>query len=340
MNFQSIKDMFNKNKSKHRYLSCEYIQHGFNADYEDIKMCCMNTHEGGGRQILIPNYYGEKIDWDKFFAEKREMRELNKRGITLDRCKGCFFLKEREWDDEDYISFMVFNHWTRCNCKCNYCFTSENFEEFAKRPNYPIFEQIKELADRKQLRPGGEVGFGGGEPAILDEFEPLVNLLIDAGMDNIRVHSSGVKFSPAIARGISEGILNVVISPDAGTAETYKKIKNVPLFDKVWENVRRYAQAETKEKGLARTKYIIVPGYNDTFEEFEKWFELTVDAGVKWIVLDIEGGWYQWHKHNVPQHIYDMIDYGMKKAEELGMMRCELYDRANDMNIHRGEYGH
>ena len=174
----------------------------------------------------------------------------------------------------------------------------------------------------------------------MDEFEPLVNLLIDAGMDNIRVHSSGVKFSPAIARGISEGILNVVISPDAGTAETYKKIKNVPLFDKVWENIRRYAQAETKDKGLARTKYIIVPGYNDTFEEFEKWFELTVDAGVKWIVLDIEGGWYQWHKHNVPQHIYDMIDYGMKKAEELGMMRCELYDRANDMNIHRGEYGH
>ena len=72
MNFQSIKDMFNRNKSKQRYLSCEYIQHGFNADYEDIKMCCMNTHEGGGRQILIPNYYGEKIDWDKFFAEKRE----------------------------------------------------------------------------------------------------------------------------------------------------------------------------------------------------------------------------------------------------------------------------
>ena len=73
MNFANIKKLFQRNKERKRYLSCEYIQHGFNADYEDIKMCCMNTHEGGGRQVLIPDYYGETIDWDKFFEEKRQM---------------------------------------------------------------------------------------------------------------------------------------------------------------------------------------------------------------------------------------------------------------------------
>ena len=340
MNFASIKALFKKNKEKQKYLSCEYIQHGMNADYEDIKMCCFNTHEGGGRQILIPDYYGEKIDWDKFFKEKRQMREMNKKGITLDRCKGCFFLKEREWDDEDYLSYVVFNHWTRCNCKCNYCFTAANFEEFAKRPNYNLYEQIRELIKRKQLRAGGEIGFGGGEPAILEEFEPLVNMMLDAGIDNIRVHSSGVKFSPAMARGISEGKLNVVVSTDAGTPETYQKIKNINAFDKVWENIRKYAEAQSFDKGLARTKFIIIPGVNDTYEELDKWFELTVQAGVRWIVLDVEGGWYVWNKDKVPDHIYELLDYGVKKAQELGMIRCELYDRANDMNIHRGEYGH
>ena len=159
-------------------------------------------------------------------------------------------------------------------------------------------------------------------------------------MDNIRVHSSGIKYSPAMARGIAEGILNVVISVDAGTPETYLKIKNVPTFDKVWENIRKYAEAQTNNKGLARTKFIIIPGVNDTVEELEKWFQLTVDAGVRWIVLDLEGGWYQWHKHEVPDHVYDLLDYGINRAKELGMIRCELYDRANDMNIHRGEFGH
>lgn len=230
---------------------------------------------------------------------------------------------------------MVFNHWTKCNCKCNYCFTSEDFEAFAKRPNYSIYEQIKTLAERGQLRPGGEIGFGGGEPAILEEFEPLVNLLLDYGIDNIRVHSSGIKFSPAMARGISEGKLNVVVSVDAGTPETYLKIKNVPTFDKVWENIGKYVEAQTENKGLARTKYIICPGVNDNEEELEKWLQLTDEAGVRFIILDIECEWYLNNKDNIPQHIYDLIKYGRQRAKELNFIRCDLYDRAYDMVLHR-----
>ncbi len=329
---------FLKKKSGQRYVSCEYIQHGFNVDYSDIKMCCFNCHEGGGREVLIPEYDGSKIDWKKFFKDKRKMRELNKKGITLERCKGCIFLKEREWDDEDYIDYMVFNHWTQCNSKCMYCFTEGQTDYFNRRENYNMFPVIKELADKKLLRPGGEIGFGGGEPAMLKEFEPMVNLFLDCGMDNIRVHSSGIKFSPAIARGISEGRLNVVISVDSGFSETYEKIKKVPCFDKVWENIKKYADAQTENKGLARTKYIIIPGINDTKEELDKWFELTVDAGVRWIVLDLEGGWYENNKTHIPKHIYELLDYGVQKAKDLGMINCELYDRANHMMQHKGEY--
>lgn len=336
MLFDKIKQLFNKNK-KTTYVSCEYIQHGFNVDYEDIKMCCFNCHEGGGRQILIDNYKGEKIDWKKFFKEKRKMRELNKAGMMLNKCKGCIFLKEKEWDDEDYIDYMVFNHWTKCNCKCMYCFTEGFSDHFNARKNYSMYPVIKELADQGYLRPGGEVGFGGGEPAILEEFEPMVELLLDAGMDNIRVHSSGINFSPAIARGIGEGKLNVVISVDSATKETYEKIKRVPCFDKVWENIKKYAEAQTENKGCARTKYIIIPGVNDTFEELEKWFQLTVEAGVRWIVLDVEGGWYEQNKNNIPQHLYDLLEYGINKAKELEMIRCELYDRASHMKKHKKE---
>ena len=215
--------------------------------------------------------------------------------------------------------------------------TKNGFSSYAKVLSK---EQMKELVRRGQFRSGGEIGFGGGEPAILDEFEPMVNLFIDAGADNIRVHSSGIKYSPAMERGISKGVLSVVVSVDSGTPETYYKIKNVKTFDKVWENVRKYAAAQRENKGLARTKYIIIPGVNDTQEELQKWFDLTVDAGIRWIILDVEGGWYLMHKHEVPSHLYELLDWGRNKARELNMIRCELYDRANDMNIHRTEYGH
>ncbi len=336
--FEKIKALFKKENLPNKYLSCEYIQHGFNVDYEDIKMCCFNCHEGGGRQILIDNYKGEMIDWNKFFKEKRKMREMNKKGITLERCKGCFFLKEREWDDEDYINYMVFNHWTQCNCKCKYCFTNEQSDYFNQRKNYNMYPVIKKLADMGKIRGGGEIGFGGGEPALLPEFEPMVNMLLDCGCDNIRVHSSGVKYSNAIERGVREGKLTVVVSTDSGSPETYENIKRVNHFEKVWENLAKYAQAQTENKYKVKTKYIIYPGFNDNKDELDKWFDYTVNAGIRSIVLDVEGGWYLNNKYNIPDYLYELLEYAEKRTKELDMHNVELYDRAKDMKIHKEEY--
>lgn len=338
--FGRLKSLLKKEKSseKKKYISCEYIQHGFNADYEDIKMCCFNCHEGGGRQILIDKYNGGTIDWNKFFKEKRKMRELNKNGIILERCKGCFFLKEREWDDDDYINYMVFNHWTQCNCKCKYCFTNEQSDFFNSRKSYNMYAQIERLVKMGKVRGGGEIGFGGGEPALLPEFEPMVNLLLDAGCDNIRVHSSGVKYSPAIERGLAEGKLTLVVSVDSGCAETYLNIKRVNHFDKVWENLAKYSCAQTENKYKAKTKYIIYPGFNDNKEEFDKFFDLSLKAGIKSMVLDVEGGWYEQNKYKVPDYIYELLDYALKRAEDASMKNIEVYDRANHMRIHKDEY--
>lgn len=336
--FEKIKSLFKKDKKLSKYVSCEYVQHGFNVDYEDIKMCCFNCHEGGGRQILIDNYKGEMIDWNKFFKEKRKMRELNKKGIILDRCKGCFFLKEQEWDDEDYINYMVFNHWTLCNCKCKYCFTNEQSDFFNARENYNMYPVIKKLVDMGKVRGGGEIGFGGGEPTLLPEFEPLLNLLLDAGCDNIRVHSSCVKYSQAIERGVKEGKVTLVVSVDSGCEETYTNIKRVNHFNKVWENLARYASNQTENKYKVKTKYIIFPGYNDNKEELDKWFDMTVKSGINSVVLDVEGGWYISNKHNIPDEMYDLLDYATNKTKELGMKFVEHYDRANDMRIHKEEY--
>ena len=151
---------------------------------------------------------------------------------------------------------------------------------------YPV---IKKLADMGKIRGGGEIGFGGGEPALLPEFEPMVNMLLDCGCDNIRVHSSGVKYSQAIERGVREGKLIVVVSVDSGTPETYQNIKRVNHFNKVWENLAKYAQAQTSNKYKVKTKYIIFPGYNDTKEEIDKFFDLTVKSGIKSVVLITNG---------------------------------------------------
>lgn len=334
-----FENLFNRTKKKRKYVSCEYIQHGFNVDYDNkVKLCCFNCHEGGGRQVLIDNYNGEIIDWKKFFKEKRKMRELNKKGITLERCKGCIFLKEKEWDDEDYISYMVFNHWTQCNCKCRYCFTNEKSDYYNTKKSFNMYPVIKKLSEMGKIRGGGEIGFGGGEPALLDEFEPMVNLLLDSGCDNIRVHSSGVKYSQAIERGLREGKLTLVVSVDSGTSDTYKNIKRVNHFDKVWKNLEKYALSQGENKYKAKTKYIIYPGFNDNKQEFDLFFDKTIESGIRSMVLDVEGGWYEQNKYDIPNYIYDLLDYAQQKTEKADMKFVEYYDRAVHMRTHKEEY--
>ncbi len=333
--FDEITNLFHKKPKLRKYLSCEYIEHGMNVDYDCIRLCCFNCHEGGGRQVLIDKYNGETIDWTKFFKEKKKMRELCAKGQIPERCKGCFFLKEREWDDEDYLSWIVFNHWTQCNCKCVYCFTYGATDYYTKRENFNMLPQIINLAKKGKLRGGGEIGFGGGEPAILKEFDPLVNLLLDNGCDNIRVHSSGIKYSKAIERGVNEGKLIVAVSVDSSSKEIYEKIKQVPTYDAVWKNIRAYAASQGENKYKAKTKYIIMPGINDIDEEYKRWIDMSCEAGVRSIIIDIEGAWYQTNKHNIPEHIYEMIEYGESYAKSLGMDNIELYDRARDAMVHR-----
>ena len=101
------------------------------------------------------------------------------------------------------------------------------------------------MIEKNILRPGGEVAFGGGEPTIAPEFEDLIKLLTENGFTNMRIHSSGIKYSPAIAEAIKNGVLNIVISIDSGCEKTYKKIKNVNCYKKVIENMNTNVAANT-----------------------------------------------------------------------------------------------
>ena len=100
---------------------------------------------------------------------------------------------------------------------------------------YNVVPVIEDLVNKGYLRNGGEIAFGGGEPTIYPEFDDLINLFTRSGIDFMRVHSSGIKFSPAIENAIRQGALNVVVSIDSACPETYRRIKRVDCFEKSWK---------------------------------------------------------------------------------------------------------
>lgn len=311
------------------YTSCHWLQHGLSFENDHIEMCCLCCHKGGGRLYIKENYNGKDVKWDEILNLKEKFINDNKNGIIDPRCEGCFNLVYRGWEDtKPYINYIHFNHWTHCNSDCIYCYTKWDKKAFNSRPHYKVMPMIKDLFKRKLFRPDGEITFAGGEPTILNEFEELVTFLLKNGAERITVHSSGIKYSKAIERGIKEGKLSVCLSADSGTREMYKKVKRVDKFDKFWQNAKKYAKAQEKleNKIYVETKYILIPEINTNKEEIDKWMELTVNSGIKSIVIDIENDYCKELRakdEEKPQYLIELCNYIIQRAKELNLNLVE-----------------
>lgn len=311
------------------YTSCHWLQHGLSFENDHIEMCCLCCHKGGGRLYIKENYNGKGVSWEDIFKLKEKFIEENKNGIIDKRCEGCFNLVNRGWEESaQYINYIHFNHWTHCNSDCIYCYTKWDKKAFNSRPHYKVLPMIKDLFKKKLFKPGGEITFAGGEPTILNEFEDLVMFLLKNGADRITVHSSGIKFSKAIEKGIREKKLSVCLSADSGTREMYKTVKRVDKFDKFWQNTKKYAEAQKdiEDKIYVETKYILIPEVNTQKDEIDKWLDLTVNAGIKSVVVDIENDYCKELRDTnqaKPDFLVDLGNYIIQKTKEYGLNLVE-----------------
>lgn len=321
-----------ENAKWEKYVSCKWLESGVcfdNGVYgSNVKLCCYMSAPGGGNAMIFEDYHGEKIDWDKFFEIKRKYREIQKSGRTVPECKGCVFLEEKMWLQEDYINNIIFDHFTKCNCRCSYCYTEEDKKRYNSLKTYNIYPIVKEMFKKKIIKRGGAIGFGGGEPTILPEFDKLIDLFLKNGFDDMRVPSSGIKYSRIIEKGISTGQLSIVVSIDSSDRETYKKIKQIDAYDKVCSNLKRYAKAQKRSYNVI-SKYIIIPQINDTKEQIDNWLKFNKENNIGIIVIDIENSWLTKYRNEKPdENVLDLIRYVKQKAVEMRFFRLEICDRA------------
>ncbi len=315
-----------------KYTSCIHLEHGITFFLNSVQICCISSHPGGGNIVQIENYNGELIDWDTLFKNRNKMREDIKNGLIPEKCSGCYYLEERDWNCDNYIDEVLIGHFTHCNCNCIYCYTDKDKKYFNSVNPYNIYPVIKDMIEKGVLSKNATITFGGGEPTILKEFEDLVHLLLDYDVYNIRIHSDGIKYSPAIEKGLKLGKITLITSVDSSSRQIYEKVKHVNAFDKVWKNLENYAKTKN---GLIRTKYVLIPGVNDSLHEVKNWMKKTYDAGIRNIAFDIEDNWFKTNRNNIPQYIYVIFDFVYKFYSQYKLESCELYERASNLKIDR-----
>lgn len=306
-----------------KYRSCHLIEHGISIDINSIKACCLSREFNKGMPMVEYDFQNDTIDWEHLFFVKRNHRTHQKNGRDLPACEGCYNLREEDWNDEDYISYINFDHFSECNSRCIYC----SVRKRKRRTQNNTLPAIKELIKQGKFKNNGEITFQGGEPTILKEFDDLLKLFIAQGC-KIRIHSSGIYFSRTMRNAIKKGAVSVVISPDAVSRAIYARIKNVDKCEEVWKNIAHYRRRlkDGNEK-LVRVKYIIIPGVNDTFDEVTGFLNKIKKLDIKSVVVDFEYTYANTNKGSVSPHVYILKDYIEHFCKE-NDIEFELYDSA------------
>lgn len=315
------------------YKSCEYIEKGINFNTDNqICFCCHCSNVGGGYgsyPYLQNIKTGQTVDWDDYFTEKLKIRKQNSSGSIDKICEGCVALREENWpDNNEVFSYFNFHYFTKCDSNCIYCYTARDKRYFNTCENYRIYPFLKDLKRKNLIAPNGYISFGGGEVALLDEFNDIIKFFEPYNY-SIKVCTSGIHYSKTIEKALKKGNMEILISVDSGTKETFAKVKGTKHFDRVWDNIKKYAKVQ-KLPVLVKSKFIVVPELNDSENEIKLWIEKSKDAGVNIVVIEIESNYYQANRESIPESLINLFHFAHKTAKDLGLDFL-LYDRSSHM---------
>jgi wyosine [tRNA(Phe)-imidazoG37] synthetase (radical SAM superfamily) len=198
-------------------------------------------------------------DFDKCLSDYAELAEkLKKQEPTI--CDKCPFLKYDIFDKATEIRNIAFVPGSQndlCNFRCSYCVSAYNEQ---KKQNPP--DILKILRAIKSHLPNEEivVSFANGEMTIRRDFDDIMEFIDNQANWKMDIATNGSVYKPSLAKMLATGkVWKLTVSLDAGTAETFRKIKGVDALSKVVLNLEKYRES----KGRIELKYIVLPAVND-----------------------------------------------------------------------------
>lgn len=121
----------------------------------------------------------------------------------------------------------------------------------------------------------------GGEPSVNSKLEKLYDFAIERDIPTL-ILSNGARYIPKIAEGIQKGLFSICLSPDAGSKETFIKVKGVDYFDKTWANIEKYCSLDSKNVSV---KFILEKA---NLDDVDNMIKKCVDNHVKKVTLSFD----------------------------------------------------
>lgn len=307
-----------------KYRSCHSVEGElFFNHLNKVGYCCMIT-PSGGQPVLYKDYRGELIDWSEFFKNREKHIELMKNGSAIEACQNCFWIREKDWPErKNSFRYILLNVWTKCNLFCSYCDTHSNLNVINNTAEYDICAVIKDMIDKKVVTPDTKIDIAGGEATLDKNFNKFLSMLLAEGIKNININTNATIYTPSISAGIRKGVVSIITSVDSGSKKKFIQIKKKDLWNKTWDNLKRYSSDVDKKNNTntVKSKFIILPDINDKKSEIRNFLLQSKKAGVTGVIINIDQNWVVNNSENADEviKIFELVKYFIKISSFLGL---------------------
>ena len=261
--------------------ACQFVESGFVYTADAFQFCC--TISGRTLSPVIRTEDNAVEDIKRFLDLRRITSKNISKGIDKS-CEGCIEIRTDYYAENPKISTINYSPGGTCNLKCIYCISAakESKGTWDKDIDFKLI--IDTLRNEGVLSDDLYFEISPGETALNKNRKSYYKQFCLA--HGTKVMTNGTVYDEDLAECLQRREVNLLVSVDAGTKETYKRIRGVDLYERLRINLLRYSKIAP---GYVDLKYIFVPGENDDKKDIEGFVNLCLEIkpGYIFITYDI-----------------------------------------------------
>jgi len=251
-----------------RYRSCIYLETQLRYNKSQMQFCCSDFGKNISPCIAKGTFTHEEhlnafFDMrDRTIDELNELNRLDSNVVAPNPCVDCHNIRNIFWQHDRRIRHINLNFCSVCNFKCSYCTVihdkrDKNNDTFNDSVE-DVLSLLRLLKHKKIINVDTVIHIAAGEIAVHPTREKIKEMLTELLDYTCFIYTNGSVYNETIGKVLSNRKSKIIVSIDAGTRETFAKIKGVDLYDKVCENLSKYSA-----DGTVQLKYIVLPNIND-----------------------------------------------------------------------------
>jgi pyruvate-formate lyase-activating enzyme len=255
-----------------KYKSCTFLESRLSINDKNIIFCC-----GGYKMHNSPvvTHTGNPVEIVDNVLKKRDyvisvISQDNPNPETYPDvpCINCPQIKEQFWSENRKFKDISFTIYAPCNFDCIYCVEHANILRDDAATVEQCIDVFKEVEKRNLISSDVRVAPVPTEISIY----PKKDLIFDTFEKyNCGWVSNASVFSERLAKSLSKGG-KITASLDAGTPETFLKIKNIKnksIFENVCLNLEKYS-----DYGCVVLKYVLLQEININKQDFNGFIQI------------------------------------------------------------------